>query len=183
MNEYELKKLSDLKKYTNNSRTHSREQIKKVAASISTFGFVSPIIINGENTIVAGHCRYEAAVMLGIDSVPVIVTDLQGDDLKAYVIADNRLAMDSGWDFDILKHEIESIDAEGFDFDVLGFSSEELGEIFCNPVELGFDDANDDCANIAFKVEVVSDMTVEEALNAITASLCSKNFKVSAFNE
>lgn len=113
--------------YARNSRTHSDAQVSKIAASIREFGFLNPIIADGENGIIAGHGRVLAAQKLGLDTLPVIeaghLTDAQR---KAYIIADNRLALDAGWDNDMLKVELSDLDAQGFDLTLTGF---DLGEL------------------------------------------------------
>ena len=119
MLEIEYKKPNDLIPYVNNSRTHSESQITQVASSIKEFGFTNPILIDGENGIIAGHGRLLAALKLDISEVPTIalhgLTDAQR---KAYVIADNKLALNSGWDLELLKIELADIEGE-FDLDIL----------------------------------------------------------------
>lgn len=119
--------VSDLIPYAANSRTHSDVQVTQIAASIREFGFTNPILVNGENTIIAGHGRLMAAKKLGLDEVPVISLDhLSKAQQKALVIADNQLALNAGWDIDMLKVEIEGLQLEDFDLDLLGFSEGEL---------------------------------------------------------
>jgi 16S rRNA G966 N2-methylase RsmD len=125
-----LKRCSELKPYANNARTHSKEQITKIANSIKTFGFTNPILIDGDNNIIAGHGRLLAAQQLGVDEVPAIdLSHLTKDEARAYVIADNRLALDAGWDNDLLKLELSELNDLGFDLDVIGFSADELDSI------------------------------------------------------
>jgi len=127
MLEIEYKKPNDLIPYVNNSRTHSESQITQVASSIKEFGFTNPILIDGENGIIAGHGRLLAALKLDISEVPTItlhgLTDAQR---KAYVIADNQLALNSGWDLDILKIEMDRLSELDFNLDILGFDDEFL---------------------------------------------------------
>lgn len=119
--------VSDLIPYAANSRTHSDAQVAQIAASIKEFGWTNPILIDGDDTIIAGHGRLLAARKLGIQDVPVIVLDhLTKSQQKALVIADNQLALNAGWDMEMLKSEIEGLNMEGFDLDILGFSDEEL---------------------------------------------------------
>ena len=129
MLEIEYKKPNDLIPYVNNSRTHSESQITQVASSIKEFGFTNPILIDGENGIIAGHGRLLAALKLDITEVPTItlhgLTDAQR---KAYIIADNKLALNSGWDLDLLKIELEGIESD-FDLSMLGFDNDELLDI------------------------------------------------------
>ena len=113
--------------YARNSRTHSDEQVAQVAASIVEFGWTSPILVDGEGVIIAGHARLLAARKLGMDEVPVIVlAHLTPAQRRALVIADNQIAMNAGWNAELLRCELESLGAEGFNLSVVGFSDEEL---------------------------------------------------------
>lgn len=119
--------VADLIPYAANSRTHSDAQVAQIAASIREFGFTNPILINGENTIIAGHGRLMAARKLGLEEVPTIVLDhLSKAQQKALVIADNQLALNAGWDVDMLKAEIEDLNLEDFDISLLGFDDKFL---------------------------------------------------------
>lgn len=125
--------ISSLIPYARNSRTHSDDQVTKIAASIKEFGFLNPVIVDGENGIVAGHGRVMAAKKLGMDEVPVIEADhLTDAQRRAYVIADNRLALDSAWDDELLRVEFAELEGLGFDLELTGFSLDEIGA-------LGFD--------------------------------------------
>lgn len=118
--EYEL--VEALLPYAANSRTHSDAQVAQIAASVKEFGWTNPILIDGDNTIIAGHGRLLAARKLGIEEVPVIVLDhLSKAQQRALVIADNQLALNAGWNMDMLKAEIEDLKLEDFDLDLLGF--------------------------------------------------------------
>jgi len=123
----ELRSIRALLPHARNSRTHSEAQVAQVAASIREFGWTNPILVDGEGVIIAGHARLLAARKLGMEEVPVIVlahlTPLQK---RALVIADNKLALNAGWDEETLRVEIESLQQDGFDLDVVGFSDEEL---------------------------------------------------------
>tara|TARA_R110000782_G_scaffold263372_1_gene355989 strand:- start:381 stop:1598 length:1218 start_codon:yes stop_codon:yes gene_type:complete len=124
---YEIKKVSDLIPYVNNSRTHSEEQTIQIASSISEFGFTNPVLIDEDNNLIAGHGRLLAAKKLGIEEVPAIVLiGLTKAQKKAYVIADNQLALNSGWDLDMLKLEIEGLNELDFDINLLGFEDDFL---------------------------------------------------------
>ena len=115
---------SDLIPYANNSRTHSDDQINQVASSIKEFGFTNPVLIDEQGGIIAGHGRVMAAKKLGLAEVPTITLEgLTKAQVKAYVIADNQLALNSGWDFDILNLEVESLTEMGFDVSLLGLSN------------------------------------------------------------
>jgi len=123
------RKSGDLIPYVNNSRTHSEQQVQQVASSIKEFGFTNPILIDENGGIIAGHGRLMAAQLLGLDEVPTITLEgLTEAQRKAYVIADNKLALNAGWDFETLKIEMESI-AEDFDLRLLGFDDQELANI------------------------------------------------------
>ena len=113
--------------YVNNSRTHSDEQIAQIAASIKEFGWTNPILVDGENGIIAGHGRLMAARKLGYKEVPVIeLSELTDTQRKAYIIADNRLALNAGWDNEMLTIELNDLLADGFALDILGFDPKEL---------------------------------------------------------
>jgi len=116
------KKTSSLIPYINNSRTHSEQQVQQVAASIKEFGFTNPLLIDENEGIIAGHGRLQAAQMMGMDEVPTITLEgLTEAQRKAYVIADNKLALNSGWDDELLKVELETLSELDFDLDILGW--------------------------------------------------------------
>jgi DNA modification methylase len=116
--------------YALNSRTHSDAQVAQIAASIKEFGFLNPIIIDGENGIIAGHGRVLAAQKLGMSELPVVEADhLTDAQRKAYVIADNRLALNAGWDNQVLTTELAALQELDFDLDLLGFDGKELAEL------------------------------------------------------
>lgn len=123
----ELWELDRLKPYAGNARTHSPEQVEKIAASIVEFGFNNPVLVDSADGIVAGHGRLLAARKLGMGHVPVVVLDHLSDAQKrAYVIADNKLAEQAGWDEELLKVELGTLAEEDFDLTVMGFTDEEL---------------------------------------------------------
>jgi len=128
---YKTVSTDSLIPYARNSRTHSDAQVSKIAASIKEFGFLNPIIVDADNGIIAGHGRVMAAQKLGLDTLPVIeaghLTDAQR---RAYVIADNRLALDAGWDNEMLKVELKDLDAQGFDLTLTGFNVDEMAALF-----------------------------------------------------
>tara|TARA_S200002703_G_scaffold159825_1_gene174939 strand:+ start:592 stop:1839 length:1248 start_codon:yes stop_codon:yes gene_type:complete len=134
--DYKKAKVDDLIPYARNSRTHSEDQVTKIASSIKEFGFLNPIITDGENGIVAGHGRLMAAKKLGLEEVPIIdARHLTKAQRKAYVIADNRLALDAGWDNDLLKVELQELDSDGFDLALTGFDVGEI-DVFLQPDEV-----------------------------------------------
>lgn len=121
------KLVSELIPYANNSRTHSDEQVAQIAASIKEFGWTNPILVDGENSIIAGHGRLMAARKLGYEKVPTIqLKDLSEAQKKAYIIADNKLALNAGWDNDLLNIEFQQLEEMGFDLEMTGFSLEEI---------------------------------------------------------
>ncbi len=128
-------KTSDLIPYANNSRLHSEDQVLQIASSIKEFGFLNPIIIDGENGIVAGHGRVMAAKKLGINELPCIeAKHLTEAQKKAYVIADNKIALNSEWDIDSLRVEFEALREMNFDVELTGFSLDEIGEFMIEEI-------------------------------------------------
>jgi ParB-like chromosome segregation protein Spo0J len=122
---FELKKLDELKPNKRNSRKHPQKQIDQLCASILEFGFTIPILIDEECTVLAGHARLEAAKKIGLDVVPTITAAGWSEaQKKAYLIADNKLAENSEWDFVILTAQLEELETEDFNFDFLGFSQQ-----------------------------------------------------------
>ena len=120
-------KVADLIPYANNARTHSDEQVAQIAASIKEFGWTNPILIDGENGIIAGHGRLAAARKLGMDEVPAIQLDgLSKAQKKALILADNKLALNSGWDESLLAIELADLKETDFDLTVIGFSDDEI---------------------------------------------------------
>lgn len=124
------KKVTELIPYVNNSRTHSDEQVAQIAASIKEFGWTNPILVDGSNGIIAGHGRLLAARKLGQTEVPTIeLSDLTETQKKAYIIADNRLALSAGWDNEMLTLELNDLLADGFALEILGFDADELSDL------------------------------------------------------
>jgi len=129
-------KTGDLVPYARNSRTHSEEQVGQIAASIREFGFTNPVLVDEENTIIAGHGRVMAANKLGLAEVPTItLSGLHDSQRKAYIIADNRLALNAGWDEEMLKLEIADLKEADFDLDLLGFDNDEIAALEVEVVE------------------------------------------------
>jgi DNA modification methylase len=126
----EYRPIGTLTPYANNPRTHDEAQIAKVAASIVEYGWTSPILVDGNHGIVAGHGRLAAAKQLGLPEVPVIeLKHLSESQKRAYIIADNRLALDAGWDDDLLAAELTDLDEAGFDLSLTGFDPDELADL------------------------------------------------------
>ena len=123
--------------YARNARTHSDEQVAQIAASIAEFGWTNPILAGSDGIIIAGHARLLAARKLGMTEVPVIVLDhLTETQRRALVLADNRLALNAGWDEEMLRIELESIRDDGFDLELTGFSDDELEDLLREPEEV-----------------------------------------------
>jgi DNA modification methylase len=129
--EFKLVSVDKLVPYQNNARTHSPEQINKLRSSLREFGFINPIIIDKDYGIIAGHGRLLAAKEEGMTEVPCVFADhLTEAQKKAYIIADNRMALDAGWDEELLRVEIEALQAEAFDLALTGFDEKELSKLF-----------------------------------------------------
>ena len=138
MNELKVtyRKTADLIPYVNNARTHSDDQVTQIAASIREFGFNNPILLDGANGVIAGHGRLLAAKKLGLEQVPCVeLSHLSGAQKKAYILADNKLALNSSWDDDLLKLELDNLQTEGIDLDLTGFSEQELNSLLDGDVE------------------------------------------------
>lgn len=124
------KLVTELIPYVKNSRTHSDDQVAQIAASIKEFGWTNPILVDGDNGIIAGHGRLMAARKLGYKEVPTIeLKDLTETQKKAYIIADNRLALNAGWDNEMLTIELNDLLADGFALEILGFDTKELNAL------------------------------------------------------
>ena len=122
--------IAKLLPYVRNARTHSEEQVAQIAASIAEFGFTNPILVGSDGVIVAGHGRLAAARKLGLERVPVVVLDhLTPTQRRALGVADNRIAENAGWDEQLLRIELQDLQAEGFDLDLTGFDADALAEL------------------------------------------------------
>jgi site-specific DNA-methyltransferase (adenine-specific) len=133
----ELWPLERLRPYERNARTHSAEQVAQIAASIVEFGFTNPILVDSHDGIIAGHGRLMAASELGLKTVPVVVLDhLSERQRKAYILADNQLALNAGWDTDLLRAELQDLAEQDFDLTLIGFSDDELADLLPDVEEL-----------------------------------------------
>ena len=133
--------------YARNARTHSDEQVAQVAASIAEFGFVNPILVGPDGVIIAGHARLLAARKLRMTEVPVLVLGhLTETQRRALVLADNRLALNAGWDEEMLKVELESLREDGFDLDIVGFTDEEIEDLLRDPEQVVEGNTDEDAA-------------------------------------
>lgn len=134
----ERRLVNDLLPYARNARTHSAEQIAQIAASIEEFGFTNPVIVDEDGTIIAGHGRVLAAKKVGLLEVPcALAIGWSEAQRRAYVIADNKLALNAGWDEDLLRSELEALGAIGFETGLLGFGESELEDLFADPASEG----------------------------------------------
>lgn len=139
----EYESPDDLTAYADNPRTHSDEQVAQIIASMKEYGFTNPILIDNQNQIIAGHGRLLAAQHLRMETVPTIrLEGLTDEQRRAYVIADNKLALNAGWDEDLLAIEIEGLTEQDFDISLTGFSDEEIKDLMfqANAEEQGFVD-------------------------------------------
>lgn len=129
--EMQLVTIEKLVPYVNNARTHNPQQILKLRSSLREFGFINPIIIDREYNVIAGHGRILAAKEESIKEVPCVFVDyLTPAQKKAYILADNRMAMDAGWDEELLRVEIESLQGADFDVALTGFDEKDIAELF-----------------------------------------------------
>lgn len=147
MNDYPYykKSINDLIPYVNNSRTHSDEQVNQIASSIKEFGFTNPVLIDEQGGLIAGHGRVMAAKKLKLDEVPCVeLKGLTEAQKKAYIIADNQLPLNAGWDLDMLKLELEALNEMEFDIDLLGFDDEFMSGLLEEEPCSGLTD-EDDC--------------------------------------
>ena len=143
--QYYLADVSELIPYVRNARTHSEAQVSQIAASIREFGFLSPILVAEDNTILAGHGRLAAAQKLGLKKVPCVKENhLTETQKRAYIIADNKLSLNAGWDNELLAVELSELEGADFNLDLLGFDEAELSSIF---------DADKDVSDDDFDVE------------------------------
>ena len=147
-------RIIDLTLYKNNPRVHSDVQIERLAISLTEFGFTNPVLIDDMGNVVCGHGRIAAAKKIGLETVPTItLSHLSAEQRRAYIIADNQLALNSSWDDDILKHELEALMDNGFDLSVLGWGDDV--PTFADEPDYGslddFDDPTNELANDVMK--------------------------------
>ena len=149
--EMQLVPLSKLVPYVNNARTHSPEQLTKLRSSLREFGFINPVIIDREFNVIAGHGRIAAAKEEGMEEVPCVFVDyLTEAQKKAYILADNRMALDAGWDEELLRIEIESLQGADFDVSLTGFGADEIADLFAGD---GEKDVKDDDFDLSAALE------------------------------
>jgi ParB-like chromosome segregation protein Spo0J len=145
--------------YAGNARTHSPDQIAQVAASITEFGFVNPILVGADKVIIAGHARLLAAKKLGMTEVPVIVlAHLSEAQRRALVIADNRLAMNAGWDDTMLHTELDALQDLNFNLDLTGFAQDELARLLAEQDKVGLTDEDATPAPLEVPATITCDL-------------------------
>ncbi len=170
----EILKTDSLIPYARNSRTHSEAQVAQIAGSIREFGFTNPVLIDAENGIIAGHGRIMAAQKLGLTEVPCIRLDhLTETQRKAYVIADNKLALNSSWDEEMLGLELSQLKDEDFDLGLIGFTDEELNSIYSDDEE----SQEKDDVKIVEAYEVIAECDHEDHQRMVYNILTEKGIK------
>ncbi len=143
--------VGKLLRYAKNSRTHSDEQVEQLVNSIREFGFTNPVLIDEKNELIAGHGRLAAAEILEMDKVPAIrLSNLSEKQKKAYRIADNKLALNAGWDMQLLAEEVKELMDDDFDIDLLGFNDAELDEMLSDEQSREEDDNSSPVVQIKY---------------------------------
>ena len=154
--EMKMVSTSKLIPYVNNARTHSQEQVNKLRGSLREFGFINPVIIDSDFNVIAGHGRLMAAKEEGIEEVPCVLVDyLTEAQKKAYILADNRYAQDAGWDEELLRIEIESLEGMDFDVSLTGFDDQEIADLFADGESTGAEDDDFDLSDALEKAAFV----------------------------
>ena len=163
--------VSDLIPYARNSRTHSEVQVSKIASSIKEFGFLNPILIDKDNCIIAGHGRVMAAQKLGLKEVPVLqIGHLSETQKRAYIIADNRLALDAGWDEEMLRAEFNFLGNDGFNLELTGFEIKEISSIFDETKGVKINNEIDDIEHDFFIIKYPPDKKID-VMNVLSESI------------
>jgi ParB-like chromosome segregation protein Spo0J len=167
-------KVEDLIPYATNSRTHSPEQVAQIAASMVEFGWTNPVLIDARGTIVAGHGRIMAARKLGMETVPCIrLGHLSPAQVRAYVIADNKLALNAGWDEQMLAAELKQLEEDGFDLGLTGFTEDEIAKLIGDPEP----DRPKEDVQISAAFEVIAECEHEEQQQLVYNLLQEKGVK------
>jgi ParB-like chromosome segregation protein Spo0J len=172
----EERAIASLKHFSHNARVHSRKQIHQIAASIREFGFTNPVLIDQENVIIAGHGRVEAARYLGLDKVPTIrIEHLTEAQKRAYVLADNKLALNAGWDPEVLTIELQHLSTLdlGFDLEITGFETAEIDLLIDPPKAQTSIDPADQIPEI--RSEVVTKPSGWETIGSCAATHANEN--------
>jgi ParB-like chromosome segregation protein Spo0J len=179
---YEQVPTAQLIPYARNARTHSEQQVAQIAASIREFGFINPVIIDANSGIIAGHGRVMAANLLKLSEVPCLrVEHLTDTQKRAYILADNKLALNAGWDNELLKIEIESLQEDDFDALLTGFSDDEMKAILSG-IEFTPDlpDEDEDSSEEPSDYLLHVTCSTYEAQESLMRELTQKGFKVKA---
>ena len=149
--QYFLADIGTLIPYARNARTHDEKQIAQIAASIREFGFLSPIVVSEDKTILCGHGRFYAAQKLGLKKVPCVMeSHLTESQRRAYILADNKLSLNAGWDNEMLAIELSELQSDGFDVSITGFDDKELSDLFSDGTD---GDVKDDDYDLAAALE------------------------------
>ena len=157
--------------YARNSRTHSDSQITKIASSIKEFGFLNPVLIDKDNGIIAGHGRVMAAKKLGLEEVPILLVEhLTEAQKRAYIIADNRLALDAGWDEEMLRAEFNFLGNDGFNLELTGFEIKEISSIFDETKGVKINNEIDDIEHDFFIIKYPPDKKID-VMNVLSESI------------
>lgn len=173
---YKVLPIKNLIPYINNSRTHSDEQVNQIASSIKEFGFTNPILIDEQGGIIAGHGRIMAAEKLSIAELPTITLEgLTESQKKAYIIADNQLALNAGWDMNTLKLELETLTELNFDLKLLGFEDDFLSELL--NYEENITDS-DDYAEDIDEILLIVQLNNEREQSDLYDELSARGFKL-----
>jgi len=168
---YKTALVDDLIPYARNSRTHSDVQVTKIASSIKEFGFLNPVIVDADNGIIAGHGRVMAAKKLGLKEVPVLLAEhLSEAQKRAYIIADNRLALDAGWDDEMLRIELDELGELGFNLELTGFELDELNSIFDETKGVKINNEINELLEHSFLIKYPIDKKIE-VMNIISESI------------
>jgi hypothetical protein len=177
----EMRKVDELVPYARNARTHSPEQVSQIAASIREWGWTTPVLVAEDDTILAGHGRLMAARQLGIAEVPTMVARGWSEaQRRAYVLADNQLALNSGWDSDLLRVELEGLKELDFDLDVIGFDADDMQKFGLAPVEAF--DATDESGLLDQKFQVLIECVDEQEQVDVISTAEEKGWKCRAFS-
>src|SRR5712691_6540504 len=140
MPQIEMRRIPSLRPFSGNARVHSKKQIRQIADSIQRFGFTNPVLISDDDEVIAGHGRVEAAKLLGMQSVPALrLSHLDAAQRRAYVLADNKLALNAGWDHEVLAIELQALVDLDFGVEITGFSLAEVDLLFDEVQESSLD--------------------------------------------
>lgn len=173
------KSIDDLIPYARNSRTHSEEQVNQLASLIKEFGFRGAILVDGDNGIITGHGRILACKKLGMKEIPTVDgSDMTPAQRKAYIIADNKIALNAGWDYEMLNIEFNDLKEQGFDIDLLAFDEKEL-QMFDEQEDESIEDLVQDDGN---KQLLLIECTSERELDKLFTEMKERGFECKIMN-